>query len=296
MSRSTIFISCGQYTDAEKRLGKQIARMVRGLTGYEPFFAEEVQDLNGLDANILGALHDCVAFITVLHPRGNIARPDGPVLTRASVWIEQEIAIATYIQRVEKRVLPIIAFKHASVGREGIRALLHLNPIEFSDESEVLAALPDRLAAWKALKPSGIEVILKSVRNTPQDGHPIQKLVVTLANDTGQRFTSYDLEVGIPAGLLKHWSAVYLTEVRRGDIHRRYFRFNEADFTILNPHSTLQLASFDYCTTCAVADAAGIAALVSEAIMEARVWIEGREYSAEKTIKELAEDTEKRGA
>ena len=55
--RKTIFISCGQYTDSEKRLGKQMAQMVREVTGLEPFFAEDVQDLNGLDDNILGALH-----------------------------------------------------------------------------------------------------------------------------------------------------------------------------------------------------------------------------------------------
>src|SRR5208282_5787967 len=97
--RKTIFISCGQYTDSEKRLGKQIAEMVRAITDLEPFFAEEVQDLNGLDTNILHALRNCVAFITVMHPRGEIRRPDGSTLFRASVWIEQEIAIATYIQR-----------------------------------------------------------------------------------------------------------------------------------------------------------------------------------------------------
>ena len=65
MIRKTIFISCGQFTDAERRLGKRIAEMVRELTDLEPFFAEEVQDLNGLDANILNGLHDCAAFITV---------------------------------------------------------------------------------------------------------------------------------------------------------------------------------------------------------------------------------------
>jgi hypothetical protein len=57
--------------------------MVRALTSFEPFFAEEVQDLNGLDANILGALRDCSALIVVLHPRGAIERPDGSYLTRA---------------------------------------------------------------------------------------------------------------------------------------------------------------------------------------------------------------------
>ena len=118
-----IFVSCGQYSTAEKELGKQICTMVRTLTKCEPFFAEDVHDLNGLDANILNALHDCVGFITVMHPRGEIKRTKDTIV-RASVWIEQEIAIATYIHRIEKRSLPIIAFKHKSVSREGIRDLL----------------------------------------------------------------------------------------------------------------------------------------------------------------------------
>src|SRR5271154_1435950 len=167
--KKTIFISCGQFTDSEKKLGKQIATAVKNLTGLEPFFAEEVQDLNGLDANILSALHECVGFITVLHPRGEIKQPNGS-LVRASVWIEQEIAIATYIQRVEKRTLPIIAFKHKSVGRDGIRDLLHLNPFEFSQEAEILTELPKRLAAWGPLKPAGVGVQIKSTKRGRHDG------------------------------------------------------------------------------------------------------------------------------
>src|ERR1700722_2943189 len=120
MPRGKIFISCGQYTDTEKQLGRDIANLIRTTTDFEPFFAEEVQDLNGLDANILNALKDCVALITVMHPRGSINPPNAPSVTRASVWIEQEIAIATYIQRVDNRELPIIAFKHRDVGREGL--------------------------------------------------------------------------------------------------------------------------------------------------------------------------------
>jgi hypothetical protein len=267
--------------------------MVRTLTGYEPFFAEEVQDLNGLDANILEALRDCVGFITVLHPRGDITRPDKSGQTRASVWIEQEIAIATYIQRVEKRELPIIAFKHVSVGREGIRDLLHLNPIPFTDESEILMALTERLSTWRSLKPSGIHLGLKSVQSTIHADHAIRKVVVTLANDSSERIQKYDLEVAIPTGLLKHWSANYLSELRLGDSQRRYFRFNEADFTIVNPHTTVTLASYDYCTKCALDDCGGIAALVAEAVIEAKLWIDGREYSVQKAIRELAEDAER---
>lgn len=150
-----IFVSCGQFTDAEKSLGKSIVKMVKAITGLDAFFAEEVQDLNGLDTNILGALRDCAGFITVMHPRGKIVRPDSSTHIRASVWIEQEIAIGTYIQRVEKRPLPVIAFIHESVGREGIRDLLHLNPISFRDETEILAALPELLTSWKTLTAPG---------------------------------------------------------------------------------------------------------------------------------------------
>jgi hypothetical protein len=125
-------------------------------------------------------------------------------LVRASVWIEQEIAIATYIQRHENRQLLIIAFKHKSVGLEGIRSLLHLNPIQFSDERELLAALQKHLEEWKSLKPSGIELQLASKANRQQDGHAMRTLEVTLVNNTNRRITEYDFEVRLPCGLLKH--------------------------------------------------------------------------------------------
>ncbi len=288
----TIFISCGQFTDAEKRLGKRIAEVVRTMTHLDPFFAEEVQDLNGLDANILRALHECVAFITVLHPRGQLTRPDKSVLTRASVWIEQEIAIATYIQQIENRPLPIIAFKHKSVSREGIRDLLHLNPIEFTDEEEVLLELPKRLESWKSLKPSGIELRLTSRFNRQQDDHTIGTLELTLINETSQRIAEYDFEVRIPSSILKQWSAQYLSEVASDDPRLRRFRFNQSNAGVVNPRDRLRLTSFDYCAACAVASHGGIGALVSEAVVAATAWIGGNEYSIEKTIKQLALDRE----
>src|SRR5438105_2805696 len=197
-----IFISCGQYTTAEKQLGKAIVKLVKEQTGLEPFFAENVQDLNGLDTNILDALRDCVAFIAILHPRGEIKRPDGSFLTRASVWIEQEIAVATYIQRTEKRDLPIIAFKHKSVGREGIRDLLHLNPIAFANDDEILSELVTRLSAWKSLKSVGIEFRLTANVTRQQDDHPIRTLEITLVNETNHRIDKYELEVRLPSHML----------------------------------------------------------------------------------------------
>lgn len=295
MIRKTIFISCGQFTDSEKRLGREISDLVRTLTDLEPFFAEDVQDLNGLDANILNALRNCVAFITVLHPRGEIKRPDGSVVVRASVWIEQEIAIATYIQRVENRILPIIAFKHRSVGREGIRDLLHLNPIEFTDENEVLAELPKRLEQWKALKPSGIELQLASRIVGQQDGHLIRRLETTLVNETNNAIDKYELEIRLPSNILRHWSTVHPSEVRRNIPGVRYFRFNQTTWGGVGPRDQLPLAVFEYCTACALPEhevrRIG-AALVAEMKVGATAWVNGNEYAVEKTIKELAEKAE----
>ena len=297
MGKQTIFISCGQYSEAEKRLGKDIAAMVKNLTGLEPFFAEEVQDLNGLDSNILNALRDCVAFITVIHPRGVITHPDKSKHVRASVWIEQEIAIATYIQRVEKRQLPIIAFKHESVGREGIRDLLQLNPIEFIDEAEVLAALPARLEKWKTLRaPPGVELRLESANSGVQSGHVIRKVQVILVNDTTERFASFDCEIRLPASILKHWSATYPSEVKHGDPDWRYFSLNEKSNAIIQPRNTRVLTFFDYCTQCADDASMRTPGLVASSVIKATIWINGREYSDSKTIQELAEDAGRRGA
>ncbi len=296
MSKRTVFISCGQYTQAEKSLGRQIAEMVKKVTGLEPFFAEDVQDLNGLDANILGALRDCVGFIVVLHPRGQITRPDKPAVIRGSVWIEQEIAIATYIQRVEKRALPTIAFKHKSVSREGIRELLHLNPIEFTDESKVLAVLPEALRAWKLPASAGIQLKLKSVSVASPQDHPIRRLEVVLVNDTNQEITAYNCKLNLPAGILKHWSASYGSlEVPANEAGRRCFRFSQKEYGSVNPRDTRHLFATEYCTRCAMPGGGGIveATIGAEASIDATIWIDGCDYSDRATIKELAVDADR---
>lgn len=295
MGKPFIFVSCGQFTEAEKDLGKEIVNLVKTVTSLDAFFAEEVQDLNGLDSSLLGALRECAAFITVMHPRGKIVRPDGSEHVRASVWIEQEIAIATYIQRVEKRRLPVMAFIHKSVGREGIRDLLHLNPISFTDESEVLAALRGGLVEWKGLAATGLRVQLRSVNPTYQQGHAILRLEITLVNDTNQSITKLNAIVRIPVGILKHWTAAYPTEAKSDDPRHRCFRFDEKQSGSIPPHDTRCLISFEYCTQCALPSAGGIAALIAEATVDARVWIDGQEYSAQKTIIELSRDAEAAG-
>jgi len=269
--------------------------MVKDVAGLDAFFAEEVQDLNGLDSNILKALRDCVAFITVMHPRGKIGRPDGSTHVRASVWIEQEIAIATYIQQVEHRKLPVIAFVHESVGREGIRDLLHLNPITFRNENEILNALPERLQEWKTLTPAGIQIQLKGSSLRVQDNHQIRQLVVSLVNDSNQRIASLNCLVRLPAGILKHWSSIYPTETKSDNPRYRCFSFDEKSNGPIAPHSIGHLITFEYCRQCAMEDTKDVewiaARLVTEMVVEATVWIDNKEYKTSATMRDLSIET-----
>lgn len=291
-----VFISCGQFSPDEKNLGKEIARIVREQTGLEAFFAEQAQNLNGLDDNILRHLRDCAAFITVLHPRGAIKRPDGSTLVRASVWIEQEVAIATYIQRIEERPIPIIAFKHVSVGREGIRELLQLNPIEFTSESEVLAQLPSLLESLKSSPPQGgMHVQLRSIANGRQEDHAIRKLAIYFANDTNQRITQYSCVIDLPAAILDHWSQIYLLEVQRPDTTMRRFRLTEKNKGPIEPRDRMLLATFEYCTECALQSGL-ISGLVGQPPISVNVFVNKRVYTINKTTQQLAIEAEQSGA
>ncbi len=267
--------------------------MVRSVSGFDAFFAEEVHDLSGLQNNILDALHRCDAFIAVLHDRGTIARPDGPAITRASVWIEQEIAIAAYIQHVERRNIPIIIFKHNSVGLEGLRSLLHVNPIPFSDESDIIFALPALLQNWRDLPPSGIRLQLESAVKGSQDGHKIRFLRVLLSNDTNQRITEFTCRVSLPSEFLNHGTTHYFGEILPSkEPGRRMFEITEKgsggpNQRTIEPHYSLLVMTIDYCVTCAMND---IPQVVVERRVKADAWIDGRSYHEEKTFKDLDMD------
>jgi hypothetical protein len=151
-----VFISCGQYQDGEKRLGLAIKKLIEELTPYEGYFAEDQSSLNGLVTNILDRLYNCVGFICVMHPRGTVTDDVGFTSVRASVWIEQEIAMIAMIQqfvRKDKDYLKVAAYSHVSIKREGIRTLLHLNPLEFENDEFILADLRRKLPTWQLNQP-----------------------------------------------------------------------------------------------------------------------------------------------
>lgn len=109
--RALVFVSCGQVTTEEIRLGNALIALVEGTPGLQAYFAETVASLDGLTANIFRNLERASAFVTVMHHRGVVkGRPDSPDRTRASVWIEQEIAIASFLKQTRSPDLQVAAY------------------------------------------------------------------------------------------------------------------------------------------------------------------------------------------
>ena len=159
-----IFISCGQHTHGEKALGHAVCELVNKLTPYKPYFAENQSSLEDVTKNILGALDDAVALIAIMHYRGSVIFRDSEVAAppqrtehaRASVWVEQEIAIAAFIRQVLNRNLEVVAYIQEGIEREGLRDKIHLNAKPFKTNDEVLADLVKFLPNWKL--PSRLKV------------------------------------------------------------------------------------------------------------------------------------------
>jgi hypothetical protein len=177
-----VFVSCGQVTDAEKALGQNVSSLVREITPHEPYFAENQNSLEAFTRNILGSLDDAIGLIAVMHPRGVVAFPDKHQEIRASVWIEQEIAVAAYITQILKRPLRIAPYIHRSIRREGMRDQLLLNAVPFTDDSEVLSHLRGVLPGWKDLPASLKTSAPPRVRVALKRGH-VSNFLIEYAND-----------------------------------------------------------------------------------------------------------------
>src|SRR6266849_2067765 len=143
--RKTVFISCGQYAPEERELGKLVCEMVAKYTPFEGYFAENQSTLKTLSENVLRRLYESVGLVVIMHHRGKIEDRD---ITRASVWIEQEVAIATLMEQILRRPLHVALFVQRGTAIEGIRQQLQLNAYPFTTSEEVIVRLREELPSW----------------------------------------------------------------------------------------------------------------------------------------------------
>jgi hypothetical protein len=144
-----VFISCGQFSDEERSLGKAVEELIREHTAFDAYFAENQNSLQGLSENIFDSLKRASGFIAIMHHRGKVTTPSGEH-TRASVWIEQEIAIAAFLRFSTDREIPVILYLQVGaegneIKREGLREQLRLDPVAFTTSEDVLRDLRQRI-------------------------------------------------------------------------------------------------------------------------------------------------------
>lgn len=145
-----IFLSCGQYREEEKALGKRVKELLEGDGCVEVYFAEYQSTFEAFTKNILGALNRCIGFIGIMHHRGEVHTPKGPT-TRASVWIEQEIAIAAFIEQILNRKIEVQLYIQEGIAREGMRDQLLINAQNFRENSEILDHLARNVERWRGI-------------------------------------------------------------------------------------------------------------------------------------------------
>ena len=131
-----IFISCGQQTDQEKKLGSGIARLVEEHTAYTGYFADFQDSLEGVTENIFEALHKAVGFIAVMHKRDSLDKSSKDF--RGSVWMEQEIAISAFLAQALGEKIPVRLYVQEGIRREGVRGYIIHKPIKFESDKEVI--------------------------------------------------------------------------------------------------------------------------------------------------------------
>jgi hypothetical protein len=135
--RPIVFISCGQYAEEEIKLGNDLESIVSSLTPAKGYFAQNQTSLEGVAQNIFLALNNCIGFVAVMHHRGNVTALDAKHI-RASVWIEQEIAIASFLTHVDGKKPPVRLYIQKGIKLEGLREKILLNAKEFETSDEVL--------------------------------------------------------------------------------------------------------------------------------------------------------------
>jgi hypothetical protein len=105
------------------------------------FFAEDAHDAADLNTSLFRELQNCDGFVAVMHKRGEVKYSDSPPHYRASVWIQQEIAILHYRSFLLGRPIPMRIYLESGIKPEGLTQFSMINPIKFEDTQTILRDL-----------------------------------------------------------------------------------------------------------------------------------------------------------
>jgi hypothetical protein len=138
MRKARVFISCGQATEREKKIGLAVEDYFKNERKFDTYFAERVHSSDALTENIFSFLQRSEYFIFIDFKREKLEKDDH----RGSLFVNQEIAIATFLK------LRGLGFYEKGVKREGILNYHIYNALPFEDGTEILRILADESKDW----------------------------------------------------------------------------------------------------------------------------------------------------
>jgi hypothetical protein len=242
-----VFISCGQQSAEEKELGEKIVTLVDDLTPYKPYFAEVQTTLEGLTKNIFGGLNRAAGFIVVLHNRGTVSPG---LINRASVWVEQEIAIAAFIQQILGHNLHVAAYMQSGITLEGVRSQLLLNPMEFDTNDKVIEHLKKILPSWKVSavtvnsNPLNITIGYEKV-NIRAERHDY-RLVVLLTNTGYSPISKYHVDLEFPCQMIEEPDKIDSYKAEKSTASYAFFRATQDKIGELFPGDSHRIIEIPY--------------------------------------------------
>jgi hypothetical protein len=142
MRKKRIFISCGQRLPEEKSFGLEIQKLIN--ENMDGFFAEAAHDAADLNTFLFRELQNCDGFVAAMQKRGKVTYSKSRAHYRASVWVQQEIAILHYRSFPLGRPIPMRIYLERGIESEGLTKFSMINPIPFEDNKIVL----EDLAKW----------------------------------------------------------------------------------------------------------------------------------------------------
>jgi hypothetical protein len=245
-----VFVSCGQVTDAEKKLGRDLIALVERVPGLQAYFAETVSSLEGLTTNIFKNLERASAFVTVMHHRGLVKGRSGADRIRASVWIEQEIAIASFLRHTRSPNLQVAAYAQRGIAREGVRDKLLLNAVEFGTEDEILADLASKLTRWD-LRPRRSDVANVDVRLSRKDREihaerHVYGLQMSLTNTSSVSIPEIEYELEFPSAFVPPNRQFHAREERADQATATHRAFRGSQKVELRPGKETTIGIFEY--------------------------------------------------
>ena len=137
MRKARVFISCGQRTDREKKIGFEVLNYFKER-GFETYFAEKVHSPKALTEHIFTFLRESEYFVFIDFKRDKISKDD----FRGSLFVNQEIGISTFLE------IPGLGFFEKGIRREGIIKFQIYNAFPFEDGTEIISRLRKETGNW----------------------------------------------------------------------------------------------------------------------------------------------------